>query len=84
MEDIALSKRLKQQGRPACPRPRLLVSSRRWEQAGIWRTIVLMWRLRLGYWLGVDPRILARRYETPCIAHRRRDLGRGSTTSGRE
>ncbi len=58
MEDIALSKRLKRVGRPACLRQRIVASSRRWEQAGIWRTIVLMWRLRLGYWLGIDPATL--------------------------
>lgn len=63
MEDIALSDLLMQRfGRPLCMRRRIVTSSRRWEQRGILRTIALMWMLRLGYWLGVDPRILARWY----------------------
>jgi rSAM/selenodomain-associated transferase 2 len=63
MEDIALSKRLKAWQRPACVRqPPLHTSSRRWENRGVWRTVLLMWRLRLAYALGVDPNDLARRY----------------------
>ena len=63
MEDIAISRLLKQRiGRPACVRTRLITSSRRWEQRGIIRTIGLMWRLRLAYFLGADPTDLARRY----------------------
>lgn len=71
MEDIALSRRLKRLGRPACLDHRILASSRRWEQCGIWRTILLMWRLRLSYWLGADAAALARRYDAPCGASRR-------------
>lgn len=62
MEDIALSKLLRRHAWPCCPRERLVTSSRRWEQRGVWRTIALMWRLRLGYFLGADPAHLARRY----------------------
>ncbi|TVP78980.1 MAG: glycosyltransferase [Thioalkalivibrio sp.] len=63
MEDVAISRALKRSvGRPACIRPRLVTSSRRWEQRGVWRTVLLMWRLRLAYWLGADPAELARRY----------------------
>ncbi len=62
MEDIALSKALRRRSRPACPRTRLITSSRRWEQRGVIRTIALMWRLRLAYALGVDPQRLAERY----------------------
>lgn len=62
MEDIALSRLLKQHGRPICLRQRLQTSSRRWERDGILRTILLMWRLRLAYFLGVDPCRLARIY----------------------
>lgn len=62
MEDIALSKALRELGRPACPKLRLVTSSRRWERKGVWRTVLLMWRLRLAYALGVDPERLARRY----------------------
>ncbi|MCG8427495.1 MAG: TIGR04283 family arsenosugar biosynthesis glycosyltransferase [Chromatiales bacterium] len=62
MEDIALSKKLKQTGLPLCLKHRLTTSSRRWEQGGILRTIGLMWRLRLAYALGSDPKVLAARY----------------------
>lgn len=62
MEDIALSAALKTLGRPACLRARACTSGRRWEQYGVWRTIVLMWCLRLAYWLGANPAALARAY----------------------
>ena len=63
MEDIALSKALRRHASPHCIRqPRLLTSSRRWEEHGILRTILLMWRLRLAYLLGIAPRRLARHY----------------------
>jgi hypothetical protein len=63
MEDIALCKRLKRFGPPLCLRHRLTASGRRWEKHGVMRTILLMWRLRLAYWLGADPRKLAMRYD---------------------
>ncbi len=62
MEDVALSKRLKRFGRPVCLRHRILTSGRRWEKHGIARTVLLMWWLRLAYWLGADPDKLALRY----------------------
>jgi len=62
MEDIALSRQLKIYGRPLCIAHRLTTSGRRWEQQGLWRTMLLMWRLRLAYRLGADPRELASRY----------------------
>jgi len=62
MEDIALSRRLKRCARPLCLKHRVGVSARRWEEHGILRTIVLMWRLRFAYWLGADPDKLALRY----------------------
>ncbi len=61
MEDIALSQSLKQLTRPACVRTYAVTSSRRWERYGIIRTALLHWLLRLGYFLGVDPLILAQR-----------------------
>ena len=63
MEDIAFSKRMKRLGRPACLRARVRTSGRRWEARGVLRTIGLMWRLRLAYFLGAHPDELARRYE---------------------
>jgi rSAM/selenodomain-associated transferase 2 len=62
MEDIALSRLLKRHGRPACLRERVITSARRWERHGVWRTVLLMWRLRAAYFLGADPRQLAIRY----------------------
>jgi rSAM/selenodomain-associated transferase 2 len=62
MEDIALSKRLKRLGRPACLRAKVITSGRRWERQGVVRTILLMWSLRLLYWAGVSPERLARWY----------------------
>ena len=62
MEDVALSKLLKRRGAPACLRQRVVTSGRRWESRGVLRTILLMWRLRLLYFLGVSPELLARRY----------------------
>lgn len=62
MEDIALSKALRKKYRPACLRPRIIASARRWEQRGILRTILLMWYLRLAYFMGVDTAYLARLY----------------------
>ncbi len=62
MEDVAVSRRLKRLGRPACLRPPVVTSSRRWEQRGILRTIALMWLLRLAFALGVPAAWLARVY----------------------
>jgi rSAM/selenodomain-associated transferase 2 len=62
MEDIALSARLKHISRPMRLRARVITSERRWRMHGILRTVVLMWRLRLAYFLGADPAQLARRY----------------------
>lgn len=62
MEDIALSRSLKRFGRPRCLRPPVASSARRWEANGVWRTIVLMWLLRLGFYLGARPAWLARFY----------------------
>jgi len=62
MEDIAFSRSMRRRGRPACLRARVRTSGRRWEARGVLRTIVLMWRLRLLYFLGVPPDRLARRY----------------------
>jgi len=62
MEDIAMSRRLKRHGPPACLRERVATSARRWERHGIWRTIFLMWRLRAAFLFGADPERLARTY----------------------
>jgi rSAM/selenodomain-associated transferase 2 len=62
MEDVELSSRLRHLGRPACLREKVVTSGRRWEQRGVWRTIVLMWRLRWRYWRGEPAASLAEAY----------------------
>ena len=62
MEDIAFSKAMKRVSPPACLRERVSTSGRRWERHGVLRTVLLMWRLRLAYFLGASPEQLARRY----------------------
>lgn len=63
MEDIEISRRLKKWSRPCCIHETIVTSSRRWEQNGVLRTILLMWRLRLAYALGVSPEKLAHEYK---------------------
>ena len=65
MEDVAICKRLKRVSAPACLHAKVRTSGRRWREHGTLATIFLMWRLRLAYALGADPRALARRYERP-------------------
>jgi rSAM/selenodomain-associated transferase 2 len=62
MEDITLARNLKRVSRPLCLRARVTTSGRRWEERGVVRTILLMWRLRLAYFFGAKPESLARRY----------------------
>lgn len=62
MEDVEMSRRLKRTARPVCLRTDVATSGRRWEKRGIWRTIILMWTLRLAYRVGVRPETLAKLY----------------------
>jgi rSAM/selenodomain-associated transferase 2 len=62
MEDIELSARLRRIAPPQCIAPAVVTSGRRWEARGVWRTILLMWSLRLRYFFGADPNHLARAY----------------------
>jgi rSAM/selenodomain-associated transferase 2 len=62
MEDIEMSASLLKLSRPACLRARVVTSGRRWETRGVWRTVLLMWRLRLAYWRGAAPERLAGLY----------------------
>lgn len=63
MEDIDLSKKLKKLSKPACLKECLITSSRRWQNNGILTTIILMWRLRFLYWIGVSTNKLAKLYK---------------------
>jgi rSAM/selenodomain-associated transferase 2 len=72
MEDIALSRTLKRTcGAPLCLSTPVVTSSRRWEEHGILRTMLLMWRLRLAYFLGASPARLARLYSRREVSHER-------------
>lgn len=62
MEDIALSKALKKITLPTVMHQPVETSARRWLQAGVFRTVLLMWSLRLAYFLGVAPDKLASFY----------------------
>ena len=48
--------------RPLCLRERVTTSGRRWEKNGVLKTMALMWRLRLAYFFGADPKKLAQQY----------------------
>jgi rSAM/selenodomain-associated transferase 2 len=58
MEDIALARRLKHLGKMASIAEPVVTDSRRWERAGLWKTVALMWLLRLLYFAGASPRRL--------------------------
>ena len=62
MEDVVFSKRLRSLGWPACIRSKVVTSSRRWDDNGVLRTMLLMWRLRLLFFMGVSADNLARQY----------------------
>lgn len=62
MEDVALSRLLRERGRPARIRTPVLTSARRWQERGTLRTVCLMWWLRWRYWRGENPEELARLY----------------------
>ncbi|MGR8978582.1 MAG: TIGR04283 family arsenosugar biosynthesis glycosyltransferase [Gammaproteobacteria bacterium] len=62
MEDIALSTSLKKIAPPLCLKEKAVSSGRRWEKFGITKTIMLMWNLRIRYFFGADPDILASLY----------------------
>ena len=62
MEDVAFSKAMRRHAAPACLAEKAVTSGRRWESRGVVRTVFLMWRLRLLYFVGVSPERLARLY----------------------
>ena len=63
MEDIDFCRRARLLSAPLALREKVMTSGRRWERHGLWRTIVHMWRLRLAFYFGADPAMLARRYD---------------------
>lgn len=63
MEDIAFSKKLKKVVRPINMKMSLRTSSRRWQEKGTFNTILLMWRMRFLFFVGVKPSRLIKMYE---------------------
>lgn len=67
MEDIDFCKRARRLARPFCISSRVTTSARKWQKNGILRTILLMWWLRLAFFVGVPPAVLHRwYYPSPC------------------
>ena len=62
MEDIELCKSLKGIAKPTCLSSKVTTSARRWQQHGIWHTILLMWQLRFDYWRGESAESIKQRY----------------------
>jgi rSAM/selenodomain-associated transferase 2 len=62
MEDVAISRSLKNIIAPVCLKSKVVTSSRRWENNGIASTVLLMWKLRLFYFFGVSPERLSQLY----------------------
>ncbi len=61
-EDLDFARRLKRAGAVACLRSRVVTSARRWQRAGLVRTVARMWSIRLLYLAGVSPARLRRWY----------------------
>jgi rSAM/selenodomain-associated transferase 2 len=62
MEDIEICRRLRRRGAPRAHPATVESSGRRWDRDGALGTILLMWRLRLRYFLGADPAALHAAY----------------------
>ena len=62
MEDVAICKLARRRAPPAIVTSPMSSSARRWQNNGVLKTILLMWSLRMAYWLGVDPARLQRIY----------------------
>ena len=62
MEDIRLGIALKKWSPPCCLTSKAISSGRRWEKEGVFKTILLMWSLRLRYFFGEQPDVLANLY----------------------
>ena len=62
MEDIELCKRLKPIAKHHASRLLVITSPRRWQQRGVVSTVLLMWFMRLAYFLGVPASGLAKLY----------------------
>jgi hypothetical protein len=64
-EDVDLVTRIKRAGRFVLVSSPVTVSARRHFQYSVFRTVVLVYLLRLGFWAGVSPFTLAKWYKAP-------------------
>jgi rSAM/selenodomain-associated transferase 2 len=71
MEDVELSRRIRRAGRTVLLPLRVETSGRRWEAWGPLRTVLFMWRLRIGYLLGRTPSRCAEAYRRGPVLMRR-------------
>jgi len=62
MEDLDLGRRMCKYGKVARLSQTVVTSARRWKNNGVFRTILLMWALRIGYLMGRPPYRLYRLY----------------------
>lgn len=62
MEDIELSRSLKKHSKPFCINSFVTTSSRKWENEGVFKTIYLMWKIRLFYFFGMSAHKLVKIY----------------------
>ena len=69
MEDIYLSKQLKQSSSPACLRAKVVSSARYWQNNGVIVSVVKMWTFRLLYFFGMSPQTLYRLYYAKQSSH---------------
>ena len=63
MEDIELSCSLRCRAAPIILRGPISTSARRWRTNGVVKTILLMWLLRIGWFLGCSDRTIRRLYD---------------------
>jgi rSAM/selenodomain-associated transferase 2 len=63
MEDIELSCSLRCRAAPIILRGPISTSARRWRANGVVQTILLMWLLRIGWFLGCSDRTIRRLYD---------------------
>jgi len=72
MEDVELSRRIRRAGKTVLLPLRVETSGRRWEAWGPLRTVLFMWRLRIGYLLGMTPAQCAQAYGRGPVRFKRR------------
>jgi rSAM/selenodomain-associated transferase 2 len=62
MEDVALCKKLKKEGKLVQAKSKITSSSRRFKRQGFFRTVLQMWANRFFFFLGIPPEKIARYY----------------------